>query len=336
MSDTRKLIESFQQNLKESVDLPEGYETFTDFEVGKNYDPSQSACKLNAMKAYIDDNSEDVYVGSVKVNGEEILHFFNVNNGKVIDHSGTANTEGNEMSEYKGVNISGPLKAKGYTPYTQKIQDASFQNEKGDIIKVVGGGTKPRFFFNDEEISYEDLKNINESEDCIKEDEEVVDELTEFKTKVQEAGGLYGYVSNNYTSMSQELLKEIALNALYELNNDEVVIKDVTERYFNESEELKEDWEPENLELDDNGLPALEKPYQMKWSDEKECYYIDSIRPYNLTDYSWAKSEEADLTGKWNVYGPDNKLVNIVDNYEEAVKLMKDIDSKLEARIDRT
>ena len=153
------------ESLKESVSLPEGYETFSEFEVGENYDPSQSACKLNAMKAYIDDNNEDVYVGSVKVNGEEILHFFNVKGGKVIDHSGTANTEGNEMSEYKGVNISGPLKAKGYTPYIQRLQDASFQNEKGDIIKVVGGGVKPRFFFNDEEVSYEDLKNINESED---------------------------------------------------------------------------------------------------------------------------------------------------------------------------
>ena len=178
-----KLFESIQLNLKESVSLPEGYETFTDFEVGKNYNPSQSACKLNAMKAYVDDNNEDIYVGSVKVNGEEILHFFNVKGGKVIDHSGTANAEGNEMSEYKGVNISGPLKAKGYTPYTQELQDASFQNEKGNIIKVVGGGFKPRFFFNDEEISYEDLKNINESEDCIKEDIET--ELNDYNTDIK-------------------------------------------------------------------------------------------------------------------------------------------------------
>ena len=83
------------------------------------------------------------------------------------------------------------------------------------------------------------LQVIKESEDCLKEDEDIADELAEFKAKVQEAGGLYGYVSNNYTSMSQELLKEIALNALYELDNDNIVIKDVAERYFDESEELK-------------------------------------------------------------------------------------------------
>lgn len=222
------------ESLKESVSLPEGYETFSEFEVGKNYDPSQSACKLNAMKAYIDDNNEDVYVGSVKVNGEEILHFFNVKGGKVIDHSGTANTEGNEMSEYKGVNISGPLKAKGYTPYIQRLQDASFQNEKGDIIKVVGGGVKPRFFFNDEEVSYEDLKNLNESEETT---EDVhangfCETFEGLNKEVKAAGGLYGFVYNNHDKISEYLLLEIALNAIYELNNDSAVLADLKERYY--------------------------------------------------------------------------------------------------------
>ena len=247
MSNTRELFESFQQNLKESIDLPEGYETFTEFEIGKNYNLSQNDCKLNAMKAYIDDNSEDVYVGSVKVNGEEILHFFNVKGGKVIDHSGTANAEGNQMSDYKGVNVSVPLKAKGYTPYIQNLQDASFQNKNGDIIKITGGGVKPRFFFNDEEISYNDLKNLNETEEFsdekelkkeFKEAEEDVhangycETLEGLKEEIKANGGLYGLVSNHYDLLSKDLLREIALNAIYELDNDDAIVADLKERYY--------------------------------------------------------------------------------------------------------
>lgn len=160
-SKTIKLLESIQTNLNE-YSLPENYETFSDYTIGKNYIASESACKLNAMKAYVNDNTEDVYIGTVKVNGNEILHFFNVKDGKVIDHSGTANNKENTMSDYKGVNITGPLKSKGYTPVTSKLQAAMFQNKNGDEIKVVSGGMSPKFLLNGEEISYEDLLSLNE------------------------------------------------------------------------------------------------------------------------------------------------------------------------------
>ena len=60
----------------------------------------------------------------------------------------------------------------------------------------------------------------------------------EFKSEVEKYGGLYGFVAEKYYTMSTTLLKEIALNALYELNNDTKVIEDVKERiYDNEGEE---------------------------------------------------------------------------------------------------
>ena len=43
---------------------------------------------------------------------------------------------------------------------------------------------------------------------------------------------LYGFVSEKYYSMPINLLKEIALNAIYELNNDSKVIQDIKERLY--------------------------------------------------------------------------------------------------------
>ena len=60
----------------------------------------------------------------------------------------------------------------------------------------------------------------------------------EFQKEVENYGGLYGFVAEKYYSMPTTLLKEIALNALYELDNDAKVIQDVKERlYDNEGEE---------------------------------------------------------------------------------------------------
>lgn len=89
--------------------------------------------------------------------------------------------------------------------------------------------------------------------------ETVADNLQESKEveKIEEAissadqlvaGKLYDFVANNYTSMDLELLKEIALNAIYELNDDAKIIADIKERMM-ESKELNESIKPE----DDNG-----------------------------------------------------------------------------------
>lgn len=106
---------------------------------------------------------------------------------------------------------------------------------------------------------------------------------------------------------------------------------------------LNEGVEPSNLELDENGLPALDAPYYMQWLDDNDwdediyynegIYYITSAHPYNDADYSYAYSKEPDYTGNWNVYNPDRKLAGTVEGYEEAVKLMKELDKNVEPRM---
>lgn len=77
-------------------------------------------------------------------------------------------------------------------------------------------------------------KNLNEEENTSNIYCETFDE---FQSEVEKYGGLYGFVAEKYYTMPTTLLKEIALNALYELNNDTKVIEDVKERiYDNEGE----------------------------------------------------------------------------------------------------
>lgn len=157
-SKTTNLLESYKHNLNESIELPVGVQTFATSEVGENYNPAENACKLNAVKAHIEDNAEDIYVGSVKADGNEITHFFNVKDGKVIDHSGTA--QKHEMSDYKGVPIASVLEAKGYSINPSKLQFCQFQNENGDIVECGNLGNKLYFTLNDKPISYDDLINL--------------------------------------------------------------------------------------------------------------------------------------------------------------------------------
>ena len=96
---------------------------------------------------------------------------------------------------------------------------------------------------------------------------------------------------------------------------------------------LNEAWEPSNLELDENGLPALDAPYYMRWSEQSEFYYIRSAHPYNDADYSYAETKEPDYTGNWYVYGPDGKQAGVVEGYEKAVELMKELDKNVEPRM---
>ena len=49
--------------------------------------------------------------------------------------------------------------------------------------------------------------------------------------------GLYDYVANNYYEMSQEELKEIALDAIYVANNDSQIINELTDRYDKDEQE---------------------------------------------------------------------------------------------------
>lgn len=157
---TKSLLESYMHNLDESIELPTEVQTFATGEVGKNYNAAENACKLNAVKAHIEDNAEDIYAGSVKADGNEITHFFNVKDGKVIDHSGTA--QKHEMSDYKGVPIASVLEAKGYSINPSKLQFCQFQNENGDIVECGNLGNKLFFTLNGKSINYDDLINLKE------------------------------------------------------------------------------------------------------------------------------------------------------------------------------
>ena len=72
-------------------------------------------------------------------------------------------------------------------------------------------------------------KNLNEEENS---SNIYCETFEEFQKEVEVYGGLYGFVSEKYYSMPITLLKEIALNALYELNDDTKVIEDVKERIY--------------------------------------------------------------------------------------------------------
>lgn len=63
--------------------------------------------------------------------------------------------------------------------------------------------------------------------------EEGFDTWNGFKNELRKAGGLYGLVSNEAHHMSTDLLKEIALNALYYAEgHEEEIAKDIKERYY--------------------------------------------------------------------------------------------------------
>lgn len=62
--------------------------------------------------------------------------------------------------------------------------------------------------------------------------EEAFDTFEEFEAALKHAGGLYGLVGDKAHNMSTELLKEIALDAIYHANADESIIKDIKERHY--------------------------------------------------------------------------------------------------------
>lgn len=113
-----------------------------------------------------------------------------------------------------------------------------------------------------------------------------------------------------------------------------------------ESKKVNEEKEGQ-LEIDEKGLPVLEKPYRIEYRNNDDRYQITSSHPYDLTDYSWAISITNDINDEWKVIDRNKqKRWNVAisgpykgipaKNWNEALDIMKDIDSKLEAHIDRT
>lgn len=81
-------------------------------------------------------------------------------------------------------------------------------------------------------IGYEGVQSgLNESK---KVEESVREDLIQLR---KDNKGLYDYVANNYYEMSQEELKEIALDAIYVANNDSQIINELTDRYDKDEQE---------------------------------------------------------------------------------------------------
>lgn len=73
---------------------------------------------------------------------------------------------------------------------------------------------------------------LTEKETLKEEDFDTFDTFEEFEAALKHAGGLYGLVGDKAHHMSTELLKEIALNAIYHANADEAIVNDLKERYY--------------------------------------------------------------------------------------------------------
>ena len=72
-------------------------------------------------------------------------------------------------------------------------------------------------------------EDLDESKEIKTENFDTFDELQQ---AVKNSGGLYGFIYNEFGNISKELLKEIALNAVYELSNDELILSDLKERLY--------------------------------------------------------------------------------------------------------
>lgn len=91
-------------------------------------------------------------------------------------------------------------------------------------------------------------------------------------------------------------------------------------------------------EFDNNGMQKLETPYYMTYDEEKEISFIKSSHPYDNTDYSYAYKMVGGPRDNWIVCDYNNGKpykVGIVETVEEAIDLMKELDSKKEANISK-
>lgn len=110
--------------------------------------------------------------------------------------------------------------------------------------------------------------NLKESNNDVDLDEntltEDIDTFDEFKAGVENASSLYNFIYNEFGTMSKELLKEIALDAIYHLKNDEVIINDIKERFFNVYE--SEEPEKRDTEVKDNETNLNESNMASKYA----------------------------------------------------------------------
>lgn len=114
-------------------------------------------------------------------------------------------------------------------------------------------------------------------------EEGIRDELIQLK---KDNRGLYDYVANNYYKMSQEELKEIALDAIYVANNDNQIINEYVDR-MNESFE-----DDLNKAKEDSKRKGLYCEGQ-----EDSIYYVYSIYTMKDKNDTWTWKDSFESTG---------------------------------------
>ena len=133
----------------------------------------------------------------------------------------------------------------------------------------------------DSEEELDESKKLNEGS---------YDNFEDFQNEVKSSGSLYDYVYRNYYQMPLDFLKEIALNAIYEANNDEAIISDMKERVF-ESKSVTEECD----NCDDTEKETFK--YSSKTFNEAFEKYLkeqdDKIQKFNVKNLS--RNQKGDL-----------------------------------------
>lgn len=133
----------------------------------------------------------------------------------------------------------------------------------------------------DSEGELDESKKLNEGS---------YDNFEDFQNEVKSSGSLYDYVYRNYYQMPLDFLKEIALNAIYEANNDEAIISDMKERVF-ESKSVTEECD----NCDDTEKETFK--YSSKTFNEAFEKYLkeqdDKIQKFNVKNLS--RNQKGDL-----------------------------------------
>ena len=129
---------------------------------------------------------------------------------------------------------------------------------------------EPEEITSEETTSKETVEEPVEDED-LDESKEIKTEdyntFEDFESAVKNSGGLYGFLYNEYNNISREFLLEIALNAVYEAQNDEKIIADIKERMF-ESKEVKKE---SSSELIEKSKENIKNKIKEKMENKEQC-----------------------------------------------------------------
>lgn len=175
--------------------------------------------------------------------------------------------------------------------------------------------------------------NLNESMSL---KESSYESFEEFYNGVKNSGGLYGFLSDEAHNLPVELLKEIAQDAVYHLENDDIILNDIKERYFEiyESEKLDEKINKDNIEINrvlanpnagKNAQRIRDMGYETREDSEGKVYGIRNPKTdkviYN-SDYNRDEKGKVDFKGKLDSTRPGmSKTLGFWDDdYEKVPK----------------